>query len=262
PSGEPDFRRLESSHRLFREDSLKIEGYVLPSRSLDESKNGSSVWTPPNKSLMDMEGLYIYRADRIILFGGWNGIIKKTPRLQLARLKVEIGNSVDHYFHLNVAKSSIVIPYELKVAFLRYVSELRTQSVKEYFNRGITKMTSTTQRSKTSLFLRRATSKGALLELNEDFPVIRSLKQQLTEDQNRLFRLIAKMVNTNINKARQVFENKSFAEAGKEDLTEEEILRTIRSLREAGLDQPLIEEILSNTLGLRTETIPKHILNA
>ncbi|HEY4288013.1 MAG TPA: ATP-binding protein [Puia sp.] len=262
PSGESDFRRLETSHRLFREDALKIEGYVLPSRSLDESKNGSSVWTPSNKSLMDMEGLYIYRADRIILFGGWNGIIKKAPRLQLARLKVEIGNSVDHYFHLNVAKSSIAIPYELKVAFLRYVSELKTQSEKEYHNRGITKMARTKQRTNSTLFLRRATSKGALLELNEDFPVIQSLKRQLTEDQNQLFRLITKMVNTNINKFRQVYENKSFMEAGREDLTEEEIIRTVRLLRESGFDQKEIEELLSGILGLRTETIPMHILNS
>ena len=261
PTEQTDFRRLETNHRLFREDSLRLEGYILPARSLDESRDSNTLWTPPGKSLMDMEGLYIYRAERIILFGGWNGIIKKAPRLQLARLKVEIGNSVDHYFHLNVAKSSIVIPYELRVAFLRYVSELKTQAEKEYYNRGIKKLSAPKTKANNTLFIRNASSKGMLLELNEDFPLVQRLKRELTAEQYRLFRLVAKMVNTSVNRIRQVHEDKSFSEAAKDTLSEEEIIRTIVILKESGLNNEQIEEILTSTLGVRTGTIPQSLFN-
>ena len=113
PTEEKDFRPIAYKERKFRNDKIKIEGFILPSRSIDESKNGFNLWTTKNRGLMDMEGIYIYRADRIILFGEWLGVIKKGPRLQLARLRVEVGNSVDHLLHLNVAKSQVVIPPDL-----------------------------------------------------------------------------------------------------------------------------------------------------
>ena len=77
PVEEKDFRQIEPRQSKFSSDVIKIEGFVLPSRAISESKKGLTKWTTRNRGLMDMEGLYIYRADRIILFGGWNGIIKK-----------------------------------------------------------------------------------------------------------------------------------------------------------------------------------------
>ncbi|MEA1972532.1 MAG: ATP-binding protein, partial [Candidatus Cloacimonadota bacterium] len=86
PTYEKDFRAVEFKQKVFGTDSIKLEGFVMPSRSLDETKQGLTHWTTRYRSLTDMEGIYIYRANRIILFGGWNNLIKKVPRLQLARL--------------------------------------------------------------------------------------------------------------------------------------------------------------------------------
>src|SRR5690606_4026712 len=139
PEEEKDFRQIEPKQSSFRSDVIKIEGFVLPSRAITESKQSQTKWTTVHRGLMDMEGLYIYRSDRIILFGGWNGIVKKAPRLQLARLRVEVGNSVDHLLHLNVAKSRIVVPHELRNAFEDYIQELKIEAEREYYNRGIRK---------------------------------------------------------------------------------------------------------------------------
>ena len=164
PTTITDFRPIEYKQKNFSTDTIKIEGFVLPSRSIDESQS-LSIWTTKNRSLMDMEGIYIYRADRLIHFGGWNGLIKKAPRLQLARLRVDIGNSVDHLLHLNVAKSQIEIPHDLTVAFEKYIDELKTQAEREFFNRGIRKFSSNHKENSVQLFERKASNKGTLLEL-------------------------------------------------------------------------------------------------
>ena len=67
------------------------------------------------------------------------------------------GNSVDHHFHLNVAKSSIVIPYDLKTAFLRYVSEVKTEAEKEYHNQGLKKITKQKGQAGDALFIPKGT---------------------------------------------------------------------------------------------------------
>ncbi len=60
-------RNISVQQKLLVGNRLRLEGYVLPNRSIAESKE-TSEWTLPHKSLMDMEGMYIYRADRIIVW--------------------------------------------------------------------------------------------------------------------------------------------------------------------------------------------------
>ena len=174
PTHIADFRPIEYKQRNFSTDTIRIEGFVLPSRSIDESQTGISIWATKNRSLMDMEGIYIYRADRLIHFGGWNGLIKKAPRLQLARLRVEVGNSVDHLLHLNVAKSQVVIPHDLTTAFEKYIEELKIEAEREFYNKGIRKFSNNRKEDNVQLFERKASNKGTLLELNSNFPLLKS----------------------------------------------------------------------------------------
>jgi hypothetical protein len=209
PTTITDFRPIEYKQKNFSTDTIKIEGFVLPSRSIDESQS-LSIWTTKNRSLMDMEGIYIYRADRLIHFGGWNGLIKKAPRLQLARLRVDIGNSVDHLLHLNVAKSQIEIPHDLTVAFEKYIDEIKTQAEREFFNRGIRKFSSNHKENSVQLFERKASNKGTLLEVNISFPLLKSLMSDLKKEQLTKLNLVIRMINTRINEIRQTHEEKEF----------------------------------------------------
>ena len=89
---------------------------------------------------MDLEGLYIYRGDRIIHFGSWNGLLKRSSNLKLARLRVDVGNLNDDLLQLNVAKSKITIPFELIEGVVDYCKEVRSKAVLELNRRGLKKM--------------------------------------------------------------------------------------------------------------------------
>lgn len=265
PVFEKDFRPIAYKQRHFSTDTIKMEGFVLPSRSIDESKKGLTNWTTKNRSLMDMEGIYIYRADRIILFGGWNGLIKKAPRLQLARLRVEIGNSVDHLLHLNVAKSQVVIPHDLKKAFERYIDELRIEAEKEFFNRGIKNFANNKKQNRATLFERKASNKGVLLELNSEFPLLKEIRQELTGEQAAKFNLVLKMINTSVNKIRHVHEETSFVNIEEKDgLSVNDILVSLKSLLNSGFTSEQIKKDILPGLGFEESSLPeeiKHLLN-
>ena len=59
------------------------------------------------KKKPDMQGLYFYRNDRIIQYGGWHGIVSKVDPLQLARCSIEIPPDFNEYFGVS--------PYKLAV---------------------------------------------------------------------------------------------------------------------------------------------------
>jgi len=262
PINQKDFRPIAYKERVFRNDKIKIEGFILPSRSIDESKNGLTIWTTKNRGLMDMEGIYIYRANRIILFGEWLGVIKKGPRLQLARLRVDVGNSVDHLLHLNVAKSQVVIPHDLIKAFERYIEELKIEAEREFYNRGIRRFSNNTRDNNTQLFERKASNKGVLLELNIDFPLLKSLKSELSKEQNSKLNLIMRMVNTRINEIRKTHEDKAFIGIVEKDgMSLSDIVTTILQLKESGFTIDQIKKDIIPGLGFKGNSFPLEISN-
>jgi hypothetical protein len=260
PEEEKDFRQIEPKQSAFRSDVIKIEGFVLPSRAITENSKGLTKWTTRYRGLMDLEGLYIYRADRIILFGGWNGMIKKAPRLQLARLRVEVGNSIDDLLHLNVAKSQVVIPHELRLAFEHYIDELKVEAEREFYNRGIRKFSGNKSEDHIQLFERTASNKGALLEVNKNFPVINILNNSLNSDQKNQLNLIFKMINTRVNLIRQVHEEKDFITVKeKEEFSIDEIKKIINQLIENGFTRDSIKNNLLSNLGYKFSSFPDEI---
>lgn len=255
PVSQYDFRSLEFKQRGFGNDSIKLEGFVLPARSIDEAKHSSiNIWTTKYRSLTDMEGIYLYRADRIILFGGWNALIKKAQRLQLARLRVDIGNSVDHLLHLNVAKSQVIIPHDLKEAFEKYINELKLEATKEFYNRGIRKYPIKKEKHH-SLFERKASSKGIRLEINDTFTLIKMIKDELSLKSQKKFKVLLKMIDIEINSIRQTHEDKIFLGLEKEsEISEDELLITINSLIDNGIEKSVIKKEILPKLGYRVDS--------
>jgi len=260
PEEEKDFRQIEPKQSQFRHDVIKIEGFVLPSRSIGETRNGLTKWTTRYRGLMDMEGMYVYRANRIILFGGWNGIVKKAPRLQLARLRVEVGNKVDDLLHLNVAKSQITVPHELRIAFEHYIEELKVEAEREYYNRGIRKFSGVKTQNNIQLFERSYSSKGSVLEVNKNFPIIKNLQESLNKEQNSKLNLILRMINTRVNSIRHVHEEKDFLGIEKKDgVGIDELTINIDELLNSGITKEMIKEEILPHLGFKFTSMPDEI---
>jgi hypothetical protein len=244
-------RVLEARHKEFGKDIIKIQGFILPNISIKESKNNNSIWAPNNKSLIDMEGIYVYRANRLILFGGWNNLIKKSARMQLGRLKVEIGNKIDHLFHLNVAKSQINIPHDLKISFLREISNLTKESQKEYFNHILTNIPNKQKKDSSDLFHKVATNKGVLMNYNEDFPLLKSLKNSLNSQQKAELNFILKLTSNTINKVRQVDNIEIIGDEEKDGISTDEIVKSINELLKYGMTKEQIKKDILPNLGFK-----------
>lgn len=253
-----EIRILEPIQKNIGDDIIKIQGFVLPNKAIKESIDKNNLWCSRTKSLMDMEGIYIYRSDRLILFGGWNNIIRKNPKLQLARLKVEIGNRVDHLLHLNVAKSSINIPYDLKRSFYREIVNLQTEAKKEYHNYGIQVLTNKQIGQVEKLFSKVATNKGVLLVVNDEFKLLKSFKESLTKEQKSIFNIILKITTNLINTIRLVDEVEIIS--NQKNTTDINDLRVaIIELKKLGLSIESIKIQILQNIGIDIKNLPDQI---
>jgi hypothetical protein len=252
-------RQIQTRQKMLLGNKLKLEGFVLPNNSIAESKEASE-WTLSGKSLMDMEGLYIYRADRIIVFGGWYGMVKKRSKLQLARLKVEIDNGIDHLFHLNVAKSSIIIPFGERIGFRRYIIELINEARKEAFN--YEKQGKTFEVTGKRIIKRVPTSKGITLVVDEDFPLLNVFTNSLNEVQKRQLKVILRMFTTKMNQIRQVHTDDAYATlAEKDGIQEGDINDIVKMFIANGLNKKDILNEIIPTMGIDIASLPASVLS-
>ncbi|MBM2617040.1 ATP-binding protein [Actinoplanes sp. LDG1-06] len=70
------------------------------------------------------QGLYVYRADRLVQWGGWAGIRGIDEHTKLARASIEFDTDLDTTFNINVAKMRVTLPAQLKSLIEPAVNEL------------------------------------------------------------------------------------------------------------------------------------------
>lgn len=97
--------------------------YVLPARdqfsSIAEFERLSG---PLNWNRQ--QGLYIYRAGRLVQWGGWSGIRGIDEHTKLARAALDFDTDLDPVFNINVAKMRVTIPPQLRQMLVRPINEL------------------------------------------------------------------------------------------------------------------------------------------
>jgi Histidine kinase-, DNA gyrase B-, and HSP90-like ATPase len=97
--------------------------YVLPARSLFSSQAEFERYSGPKK-WNRQQGLYIYRADRLIQSGGWNGIRAIDEHTKLGRAALDFSPDLDELFQINVAKMRVSVPTEVRTLLEPEVTNL------------------------------------------------------------------------------------------------------------------------------------------
>jgi hypothetical protein len=100
-----------------------LQRYVLPSRDQFSSATQFERLSGP-LNWNRQQGLYIYRADRLVQWGGWNGIRGIDEHTKLARASLDFDTDLDSAFNINVAKMRVTIPPQLRQMLERPINEL------------------------------------------------------------------------------------------------------------------------------------------
>ena len=102
---------------------VRFRGVVLPARDRFSSMEEFERLSGPLK-WNRQQGLYIYRADRLVQHGGWSGMRGIDEHTKLARAAIDFDTRLDEAFQINVAKMSVELPPALRQMLERPVHEL------------------------------------------------------------------------------------------------------------------------------------------
>ena len=128
----------QSSHRTllaFSGETVKVSTYVMPySKNFASSTELQRAEGPLGWNAH--QGFYVYRNDRLIVCGGWLGMFASQDHYKLARVVVEIPNTLDIEVGISVTKTSVRLPEGLRSDLEGEAKAARAASVEVYRNRG------------------------------------------------------------------------------------------------------------------------------
>ncbi|MEE9569692.1 MAG: ATP-binding protein [Candidatus Binatia bacterium] len=114
---EPETRALDQVELELEHEGVsgvvRLEPYVLPHEDDFSSPEAFRRASGPAK-WNQQQGLYIYRADRLIQSGGWSRLRSRDEHTKLARVALSFSPRLDEAFRINVPKMRVQLPSQIR----------------------------------------------------------------------------------------------------------------------------------------------------
>lgn len=168
------------------EEKITLKPFILPHLSKLSEEDLKKVGG--RESLKSEQGFYVYRNKRLIIWGTWFRLERKDELNKLARVRVDIPNSLDYMWAIDIKKSTATLPDIIKKNMYNAVYESVTGSESVHTFRS--------RKEKTGdidyIWERAKTREGYAYLINRSIPQLKLLEESLDETQVKLLNIVLK----------------------------------------------------------------------
>lgn len=174
------------------DEVIYLKPYVLPHFSkLSASDQRLSGKVNEHSS---SQGFYLYRNKRLIVWGDYLGLSRKTELGKNLRIQVDIPNSLDYLWEIDVKKSRANVPSKIKKNLVSVITDGEVVSKKVNNYRGKKELNN--EQAFWSLIEERDT--GFHIDINNNNELYKQFINLLEDDQLKIFKLLEKSLLENI----------------------------------------------------------------
>lgn len=114
--------------------TIHVQAFTLPMITKMSAKDRRRAQVAGR--LRDSQGFYIYRAMRLVIWGTWFRILPREELGKLARVRVDVPNSLDHLWALDIKKSAAQPPPIVRQRLKRIADRIIVPSKRVHTYRG------------------------------------------------------------------------------------------------------------------------------
>lgn len=134
-SGVAHVQRLPAERLTLSGSTIEVAPFVLPHFSKLDSEVHRRAAGP--RGWNHQQGFYVYRERRLLVAGDWLGLpIQKEEHYKLARIQVDLDNTMDAAWQIDVRKATARIPRQLSHEMRRIADATRRRAADAYRYRG------------------------------------------------------------------------------------------------------------------------------
>lgn len=179
-------------HFTIEGSTVSVSAYMLPHISMLTKKEKASLGG--SEGLTKNQGFYIYRNKRLLIWGTWFRMHRKDELSKLARIRVDVPNSLDHLWTLDIRKSTAVPPDVIKKNLMRIVKRISEGSKRAWTFRGKREISD----NGSHLWSKTKIRDGVVYNLNRDHLMLKLLSDSLNAEQNKLLENYLRMAECNL----------------------------------------------------------------
>lgn len=119
--------------------TLTLQSHILPTEEQMRVHAGDELAFRKEKDRLSLggrmnenQGLYFYRLDRLIKWGGWHGVFAEDEHTKLLRVTVDFDRSADELMRVTIAKNEVKLSVKLCEAIKEAVKDGRTTARTRY----------------------------------------------------------------------------------------------------------------------------------
>ena len=167
---EKSVQAMDDETIVIQGEKILVRPYILPHISKltsDEIKILGG-----KDGLRKQQGFYVYRNKRLLVWGTWFRMMRQGDLSKLARVRVDIPNTLDELWTLDIKKSSALPPAEVKKNLEIIINKIAERSKKTWTFRGKREVSDT----ETHVWNRMKNKQGGFYyEVNRQHPFIQQL---------------------------------------------------------------------------------------
>ena len=184
----PSTQHLLEERVKFDAAEVVIQPFILP----HHSKVSPSEYDryAGEEGYLRSQGFYVYRNRRLIRHGTWFRLGRQEELTKLARVRIDIPNSLDYLWTIDVRKSRANPPEIVRERMRRVVERIRGSAKRPYTHRG----TVIEQRRADAVWRRRVFNDRIQYEIDPDHPVLEDLRGDLDQNLRKRFDLALRMI--------------------------------------------------------------------
>lgn len=113
---------------------MEIQSCTLPHHKQMSNSDWEDIAGPEGH--LKSQGFYLYRGMRLILYGTWFGLCRQSELTKLSRVRIDIPNSMDADWKIDVKKSSAQLPPVVRDRLKKVIERIQDGSKRTYRKRG------------------------------------------------------------------------------------------------------------------------------
>lgn len=158
---------------VVRGEKVKVKPYILPHTSKLTKKELGALGG--KEGLRKQQGFYVYRNKRLLIWGTWFRLMRQGNLSKLARVQVDIPNSLDDLWTLDIKKSTATPPEEVRKNLSVVIEKISEGSKRTWTYRGKKEVSDQV----VHIWNRLMTRDGSIVyEANPDHPMIDALVEE------------------------------------------------------------------------------------
>ncbi|RWX02205.1 ATP-binding protein [Flavobacterium cerinum] len=240
----PATQQITSEKINIYDSSVTIQPFILPHHSKISQQEYELYAT--EEGYVKSQGFYLYRENRIIIYGTWWGLHKAVDIHKLIRVRIEIPNSMDSHWGIDIKKSMARPAENIKSDLRRIITQVIDKGARPFSARG----KKIEDKTITQFWETFPVKDHFRFAINQEHPLFTTLISSLDDYQKEKLKyyLNGLQAYLPLDAIQAKLQTDPHSIKQEDALTEDDINKLLLMLRESGINEEYKQELLKTEI--------------